>query len=171
MISWARLNLTLKDFTKFGCGRTERALHTERSTGLIQLYDGTSVTGKDPITVARPDINSLLNYRARTGHGKSRKLWHLGISFSRTGKSWNLIVIPEKSWNIKAMLSGSFTAVCLFLQDPSKFVFCRFAKCVDKHCQWLAIAHCIWPAGWPVYCTFFSTYHWEKQFYGFFIVF
>ena len=55
----------------------------------------------------------------------------------------DLIVIPEKSWNIKAMLSGSFTAVCLFLQDPSKFVFCRFAKCVDEHCQWLAIVHCI----------------------------
>lgn len=58
---------------KFGCGRTEKALHTERNTGLIQLYDGTSVTGKDPMTVAIPDINSLLNYKVRSGHGKSRK--------------------------------------------------------------------------------------------------
>ena len=64
----------MKDFTKFGCGRTAKALHTERSTGLIQLYDGTSVTGKDPMTVAIPDINSLLKYRVRTGHGKPRKL-------------------------------------------------------------------------------------------------
>lgn len=58
---------------KFGCGRTEKALHTERSTGLIQLYDGTSVTGKDPMTVSIPDINSLLNYRVHTVDEKSRK--------------------------------------------------------------------------------------------------
>lgn len=63
----------MKDFTKFGYGRTEKVQHTERSTGLIQLYDGTSVTGKDPMTVARPEINSLLNYRVPTGHGKPRK--------------------------------------------------------------------------------------------------
>ena len=58
---------------KFGCGRTAKALHTERSTGLIQLYDGTSVTGKDPMTVAIPDINSLLNNRVHTVDEKSRK--------------------------------------------------------------------------------------------------
>ena len=37
-------------------------------------------------------------YRVRTGHGKPGKSLNLRISFSRPGKSWNLIVRPRKSW-------------------------------------------------------------------------
>ena len=40
-------------------------------------------------------------YGVCTGHGKPGKSLNLRFSFSRPGKSWNLIVSPRKSWKIK----------------------------------------------------------------------
>ena len=38
--------------------------------------------------------------RLCTGDGKPEKSWNLTISFSRSGKSWNLRVGPGKSWKM-----------------------------------------------------------------------
>ena len=48
--------------------------------------------------------------RVRTGHRKPGKSWNLRISFSRPGKSRNLIVGPRKSWKIKVLFVRLVTA-------------------------------------------------------------
>ena len=44
------------------------------------------------------------------GHGKLGKSWKFGISFSRPGTSWNLILGPGKSWKITFMFGILVTA-------------------------------------------------------------
>ena len=49
-------------------------------------------------------------YRVCTGHGNPGKSWNWRISFSRPGKSINLIVGPWKSWKMKVVFGRLITA-------------------------------------------------------------
>ena len=51
-------------------------------------------------------LRSRGNGRVRTGHRKPGKSWSLSITFSRPGKSRNVIVHPLKSWKIKVSVAG-----------------------------------------------------------------
>ena len=49
-------------------------------------------------------------YSVCTGHGKPGKSWNWRISFSRPGRSLNLIVGPWKSWKMKGVFGRLITA-------------------------------------------------------------